>query len=147
MPTIEERIEIAAPRETVFAFTHDPANALLWQTNMTEYERATPDIVGKGERTKGVARVAGRRIEWLAEYTEYQEPEHAHLRSLESPMSFDIDWRFRDLGGGRTEFVYHQEVPEIGGFFGKLGDALVTRMYSRDVRSNLEKLKVLLEAE
>lgn len=33
------------------------------------------------------------------------------------------------------------------GFFGELTDPLVNRMYAKDVHSNLEKLKELLEAE
>ena len=32
------------------------------------------------------------------------------------------------------------------GFFGKLADPIVARMFSRDMRSNLEALRSLLEA-
>jgi hypothetical protein len=35
----------------------------------------------------------------------------------------------------------------MGGFFGKLADPLVTRMYAKDVKSNLEKLKDLVEEQ
>ena len=32
------------------------------------------------------------------------------------------------------------------GFFGKLGDAVVVKLYARDVKSNLANAKTLLEA-
>ena len=43
--------------------------------------------------------------------------------------------------------TWHQESETYGGFFGKLADPLVTRMYAKDVRSNLEKMKELVEAQ
>ena len=43
--------------------------------------------------------------------------------------------------------TFHQESASFfKGFLGKLADPVVTRMYARDVRRNLAKLKELLEA-
>jgi len=47
---------------------------------------------------------------------------------------------------GGTRISIRQEVAPCGGFFGKLADPLVTRMYSRDVRGNLVTLKDVLES-
>lgn len=60
-------------------------------------------------------------------------------------MEWTLETRFEDAGEGRTRVTFHQEIGELGGFFGKLGDNLVTRMYQRDVRSNLDEAKELLE--
>ena len=100
----------------------------------------------KGTRYRGVTRVAGKRIEWTSEITEFQPDERIEIRSLEAPMAFHLVQRIEPLRGDLCRFSVHQDVPDIGGFFGKLGDAVVTRMYSRDVSSNLEKLKTLLES-
>ena len=51
---------------------------------------------------------------------------------------------FSDEGSG-TRVTWLQESESLGGVF-KLADGLVMKLYSRDVRSNLEKAKTLLEA-
>ncbi len=45
-----------------------------------------------------------------------------------------------------SRVTYRVDVPNIGGFFGKLADPVVTRMYARDVRTSLENLKEVLES-
>jgi hypothetical protein len=54
--------------------------------------------------------------------------------------------RFEELGPSRTKVTIHQVTEEMGGFFGKIGDAMAVKLYERDVRSNLENLKLLMEA-
>jgi hypothetical protein len=41
----------------------------------------------------------------------------------------------------------HQELAPFEGFFSKPADPLVIRVYSRDVKGNLEKLEDILESE
>ena len=50
---------------------------------------------------------------------------------------------FTDEGSG-TKVTWLQESESLGGVF-KFADGLVMKMYSQDVRSNLEKAKTLLE--
>jgi hypothetical protein len=47
--------------------------------------------------------------------------------------------------GSGTEVTSFLE-SEAGGFFGKIGDAMASKMYSRQMRSDLENLKELLES-
>ena len=77
--------------------------------------------------------------------TEVEDGVGYTYESVESPMAFTYSYRFEDAEGG-TKVVFHQDVPTIGGFFGKLADPIVTRMYSRNVSANLANLKELLEA-
>ena len=65
--------------------------------------------------------------------------------STESPMAFTYSWRYEDADGG-TKVTLRQDVPSISGFFGKLADPIVTRMYARSVRADLENLKEILES-
>jgi hypothetical protein len=146
MPTIEESIEIARPCADVFAYATDPDRTTVYQSNVVEYGQETAGERDEGARDRGVVRVAGKRIEFTQEVAEWAPPKRAVLRSLDAPMTWEFEMRFEELGPSRTRVTFHQEVGELGGFFGKLGDALVTRMYSRDVRSNLENLKELLES-
>lgn len=144
MPTIEESIHIERPRDEVFSFVADPDNVTQFASNLVEYEQQSEGERGKGSVDRGVVRVAGKKFEFTSEIVEWQPGERMVHRSVESPMAWELTQRFEDEDGG-TKVTFHQEVPDMGGFFGKLGDAVVTKMYSRDVRSNLESLKILLE--
>lgn len=145
MPIVDESIIIKRPRKEVFAFATDPANVPLYSSNLIEFHQTTPGPVQKGTRDAGAVKVAGRRIDWTTEIVEFEEGRRSVSRSIDSPISFEIDLRYEDAEGG-TKVMWHQESTTFGGFFGKLADPLVNRMYSKDVRSNLEKLKELLEA-
>lgn len=142
MPHIEESINISRPLSEVFEFATNPANQTVFATNLLSYELLGP--LTKGAVAQGVTRVAGKKVEWTAEITEFEQDRRMDIRSLKSPMSWTITWLFTPSGDG-TEVRFVQDVPEIGGFFGRLADPIVTKMYSRDVRGNLEHLKLLLE--
>jgi uncharacterized membrane protein len=145
MPVVEESIVINKPRAEVFAFAADSANLLSWSSNIIEYEATPPGPVQADTTTKGVTRVAGRNVEWTARVTELEDGVMFGYQSVESPMAFTYAYRFEDAADG-TRVTFHQDVPTIGGFFGKLADPIVTRMYARNVASNLANLKELLEA-
>lgn len=142
VPRIEESIHIDRPVDEVFAFATEPANQTLIASNMLAFETDGP--MRKGARSEGVTKVAGRRVEWTSEVVEYEQDRRVEIRSVDAPMDFHITWSYTaDDGGTRVDFV--QEVPSVGGFFGRMSDPIVTKMYARDVRANLENLKVLLE--
>jgi carbon monoxide dehydrogenase subunit G len=147
MPTIDDSIDIDRSRDEVFAFIDDPANTVLTNSNVLEYEQEGDEPRGKGTRHRGMVKVAGRKIAFVDEVIEHRPPENVTLQSVEAPprMSWTLEFRFEELGPDRTRLHFHQEVPSLGGFFGKLSDGLVTRMYSKDVRSNLDSTKVMLE--
>jgi uncharacterized protein YndB with AHSA1/START domain len=146
VPTIEESIVITRPVDEVFAYATDPANVATWQSNIVEYEQETDGDRDIGARDRGTVRVAGKKMAFTQEVNAWDPPKTATMKSLEAPMSWELSFRFEPLGSDRTRVTIHQEVGEMGGFFGKLGDVMATKMYTRDVRSNLENLKLVLEA-
>jgi uncharacterized membrane protein len=146
MPEIEESIEIARPCAEVFDYATDVDNITLYQSNVVEYVQETPGERDKGARDKGTVRVAGKRINFTQEVSEFDPPHRAVMRSLEAPMTWELEMRFEELGPSRTKVTIHQVTEEMGGFFGKLGDAMAVKLYERDVRSNLENLKLLMES-
>lgn len=143
MPTIKESIRIDRPVEEVFAYANDPEHQTVIASNMVEFD-LDRERMEKGARASGATRVAGKRVEWSSEVTEYLEGQRVEMRSIEAPMDFHITWTYEPDGDG-TLVTFEQEVAELGGFFGRIADPVVTKMYSRDVRSNLESLKILLE--
>lgn len=145
MPVIEESIFISKPRSEVYGYVADSANLLAWSSNIIEYEASPPGPVQADTTAKGVTRVAGRNVDWSSKVTGLEEGVGFTYESIESPMAFTYSYRFEDAEGG-TKVTFHQDVPTIAGFFGKLADPIVTRMYSRSVSTNLANLKELLEA-
>lgn len=145
MPVVEETILIKSGRDDVFAFATDPANVPLYSSNLVEFEQTSDGAVGKGTTYRGVTKVAGKSIDWTSEVVEFDQGRLWVNRSVESPMEWEIQVKYED-DAGDTLVHWRQEIGSLGGFFGKLADPLVTRMYSKDVKSNLEKLKELLEA-
>ncbi len=146
MPEVEESVVIDRPRDQVFAFATDPTNVPLYNSNLIEFERLTPGPLKKGSQDRGAIKVAGKRMDWTAEAVEFEEGRRVAFRSIEAPVPFELEMTYEDVGDG-TKVTWHQESDSFGGFFGKLADPLVTRMYAKDLRSNLENLKELLEAE
>jgi uncharacterized membrane protein len=142
VPRIEEHIHIDRPVSEVFTFATDPDNQTLIAANMVRFDM--DGAMRKGARSEGVTKVAGRKVEWSSEVVEFEPDRRVEIRSVEAPMDFHITWSY-DAEGEGTRVGFVQEVPNVGGFFGKLGDGLVTKMYSRDVRANLENLKALCE--
>lgn len=145
MPVVEETILIKRPRDEVFAFATDPSNVTLYSSNLVEFEKTSEGPVGTGTTYRGVAKVAGKSLRWTSEVAEFEPGRRFVNRSVESPMAWEMQVRYED-DAGDTLIHWRQETDGYGGFFGKLADPLVTRMYSKDVKSNLEKLKELLEA-
>lgn len=142
MPEVTETIVINRPVEEVFAFATDPDNVMLYNTNLVDYSGEPPK---KGARAEGAVRVAGKKFSWTSEVIDYEENQRIVFRSIESPMSWTMTQSYEEHDGA-TRLTMHQDIGSLGSFFGKLADPLVTRMYSKDVRSNLEKLKELCEA-
>ena len=145
MPRVKESIVIDRSREDIRAFLKQPELTPMWQSNLVEYAQLDEGDPGKGTRHRGVVRVAGRRVEWTSEITEWDPVDFYEFRSIESPFEWRIRYDFEEDGDG-TRMSFDQEIAEVGGFFGKLADPLVTRMYARDVKANLGTLKDLLES-
>jgi uncharacterized membrane protein len=144
MLTVDESIVIDKPRPEVFEFFADPDNVAVYSSNLVDYEvvDGAPDQVGR--KAKFAVKVVGVRLEYTDELVERVPNERAKLVSREGRIPYSITLSFADEGSG-TKVTWLQESESLGGVF-KLADGLVIKMYARDVRSNLEKAKTLLEA-
>ncbi|MET0839203.1 MAG: SRPBCC family protein [Marmoricola sp.] len=144
MLTVEESVTIDKPRAEVSAFFADPDNVPVYSSNLVDYEVVSGGPTEIGRRAKFAVKVVGVRLDYTDELVEYVEGERAKLVSRDGKIPYSITLTFSDEGSG-TKVTWLQESESLGGVF-KLADGLVMKMYSRDVRSNLEKAKTLLEA-
>ncbi len=146
MPVVEESIVINRPRDQVFAYATDPTNIPVWASNFIEFQRLTPGPLRKGTQQRGAVKVAGKRMDFTAEAVEFEDGHRVVFRSIDAPVPFELEGTYEDVADG-TRVTLHQESDSFGGFFGKLADPLVTRRFAKDLRTNLDNLKELLEAE
>lgn len=144
MPEFHSTISIDRPREEVFTYLADPDTQTVWQSGLQEFDADWEDEPRVGDRARGTVKVAGKKVRWETEITEATRPERMAFRSVEAPFPFEISFTLVESGGS-TEVRYDGSTDEMGGFFGKLADPLVARMYQRDMNSNLANLKAILE--
>jgi carbon monoxide dehydrogenase subunit G len=143
MLTVEESIVVDKPRTEVAAFFSDPDNVAVYSSNLINYDVVSGGPQEIGRQAKFSVKVVGVRLDYTDELVEYVENERFKTTSRDGRIPYSITLTFADEGSG-TKVTWLQEVESLGGVF-KFGDSLVIKVYTRDVRSNLEKAKALLE--
>ncbi len=140
---VEESIEINRPVEEVFDYVVNPENLPEWSGLAIEVKDA-PGPLREGDAFTVVGKFLGRQFETPYERTSYESPRRYTDRAAGGPIP-DQDWTytFEEVSGG-TRLTRVAE-GEPGGFF-KLAEPLIERALKRQVRTDLETLKDLLEA-
>jgi uncharacterized protein YndB with AHSA1/START domain len=144
MLSTEHSTIINRPRKEVWDYATDPANQPVWLTNVIEQHASRAGQPEVGDRARNVGKVAGRRVTSTQEVTRVLPGEAIAFKSIEGPFTYGFAWSFEDADDG-TRFTIRGETPGFGGFFGKLTDPLVLRLFDRDMRASLENLKTILE--
>ena len=144
MLTIDETIVINRPRSEVWDFMIDPENVPVYSSNIIEYELVYGEKDKVGRKCRGAVKVAGRRLELTDEMVEIEEGRRAKTVSEDATVPYSLEFTYEDEGDG-TKITWHQEVESLKGVF-KFADPIVLKLYARDVRSNLDKAKTLLES-
>ncbi len=144
MLTVEESIVINKPRSEVWEFMSDPDNVVVYSSNVVDYEKVSGGDTEIGRVAKGAVKVAGRRLEFTDKLVEVEEARRGKLVSEDATIPFSLELIYDDEGDG-TKLTWHQEMESLKGVF-KFADPIVLRLYARDVRSNLEKAKTILES-
>ena len=144
MLTVEESIVINRPRMEVWEFMTDPDNVPVYSSNIVEYEMVSGEKHEVGRVCRGVVKVAGRRLELTDEMVEVEPGRGGKLVSKDATIPYTLSVDYVDEADG-TKVTWRQEVESLKGFF-KFADPIVMKLYARDVRSNLEKAKTILES-
>ena len=143
MLKIEESVVVDKPRQEVYEFLADPANVTLYSSNISEYEITSGQPTEVGRTARVVVKVAGIRLESTDELVEIDEGRMFKLESRDAKIPYTLTITLSDEGGG-TRVTWLQESESLKGVF-KLADSVVTKLYARDVRANLENAKTLIE--
>jgi uncharacterized membrane protein len=141
---VEENIEIDRPVEEVFDYVSEADNFPEWAGTAIEIRKGTPGPVREGDTFTAAIKFLGRRFETPYERTAF-EPNRRYMdRATGGPIpNQEWTYTFEEIPAG-TRLTRAVE-GEPGGFF-KLADPLIERALKRQVRTDLETIKDLLEA-
>jgi len=153
MTLVTASIDIAAPRERVFATMLDPARLNEWVTihrRVNDADGGAPHEGYEMDQTLCL-RGANFKVKWkLTEHEpnvratwEGRGPAGSYARTSYRLADLDGDG---DEGGGGTHFEYENEFKAPGGFIGKAASrVLVGGVPQREANRSLQRLKALLE--
>jgi uncharacterized protein YndB with AHSA1/START domain len=149
MIRVEESVEINRPVEEVFSYATNPQNFPEWVATVIEVRQDAPGAGGplrrEGERFTTMQQALGRRFEGPFEVIAYEPNRRYAYRSTGGhPVPVTMSFTYEAVSSEGTRFTPRIEA-EPGGFFGLVGPVL-ERAIRRQMRTNLETLKDLLEA-
>jgi uncharacterized membrane protein len=144
---VEESIEINRPVEEVFSYTSNPENFPQWAATVREVRQDTPGggpLNREGERFTAMQQALGRRFEAPFEVIDYETNRRYAHRSREGhPVPVTMYFTYEPVSSEGTRFTPRIEA-EPGGFFELVGP-VIEGVIRRQMRTNLETLKELLE--
>ncbi|MDQ2933749.1 MAG: SRPBCC family protein [Chloroflexota bacterium] len=134
---------IKRPVEDVFAVLSNPENSPKWSSASLEAKITSTGPIGVGSTARTVSKFLGKRLESEMELTEYEPNRKFAGQSKSGPFPFQISMTFEGTEGG-TRVNANMEA-EPSGFF-KLAEPLIVRTAKRQLQSDLDNLKDLMEA-
>jgi uncharacterized membrane protein len=145
LPTVEFELEvrIERPVREVFAYVTDVRNLPEWQESALEAEWEGDDPVATGSRIREKRTFLGRTAESELEVTGYDPDRSFDVEALSGPIRFRIRHGFEEIDGGTLLRVRAEA--EAGGML-RLAGPMVARQVERQFRSDLERLKKVLES-
>jgi uncharacterized protein YndB with AHSA1/START domain len=144
MERSEHTVEIAAPRERVFAWLVEPELMLRWIGGLREFHPLDPEP-GVGARSRQVVEVAGRRLDVESRITAF-EPERVVAAELDG-KGFHVATRHELEDGDGTTRVRAEAQTRLSGLAGRFLGGLADRGAQRKLEGDLARLRQLVEEE
>lgn len=143
MYEFENSIFINRPPQDVFNAITDFAKQPLWQSMVESAEWTSNGPAGVGSTMKVVARFLGREIDTEAQVTAWEPPHRIDWKGLNGPYPVEVTNTVEPQGEGTL--LTSVSRAEFGGFF-KLAAGLVGKQLQKQIGSNYESLKLLMES-
>lgn len=145
MPKLNASVVINRPIAEVSAFLDDPKNVPKWESGLIVSEQTSEGPVGVGNTGRRVNKIMGRRIESTWELTEYAPPARSAFKSTSGDISYTGSVELEAVDGG-TRVTYSVDA-QMSGFIWRLLDPLMGMFAQRQFRSDMNRLKEVLESE
>lgn len=136
-------IFINRPPQDVFSVITDPAKQSHWQNMAESAEWTSNGSHGVGSTQRAVAKFLGRKIETEIEITAWEPPHRVDYKFVNGPYPAQVSNTLQPQGEGTL--LTAQSQGEMGSFF-KLAEGLVARQLEKQLATNFESLKLLMES-
>ena len=143
MIELERSLTIRRPVEEVFAFVTNVENSPRWQAWAVDARVVSEGPLGVGTRYEYVARFLGRKIESQSEVTAYEPDKRYAWKVTSGPIPAEASLDFEPVNEGTRIILTGKGEP--GGFF-RLAEPPIGRILKRQVDTDIENLKDLLES-
>ena len=140
---INNSIFIKRPLQDVFNIITDPTKQSIWQNLAESAEWTTNGSTGVGSTMKVAARFLGRKIESVFEVTAWEPPNRVDYKYVDGPYPVEVTNTLEPQGEGTLLSSLSQG--EMGSFF-KLAEGLVARQLKKQLATNYESLKLMMES-
>ena len=137
-------ILINRPQEDVFEAIMDPDKQPEWQSMLESMEWTSNGSTGVGSTMKTVSKFLGRKIEAEIEITTWDPPNRIDWKITNGPYPVDVTNELESQGAGTL--LTSTSSAEFGGFF-KLAEGLVGKQIKKQIDTNYESLKLLMESD
>jgi uncharacterized membrane protein len=139
----EHEITILRPADQVFAVLSDVRNTPKWHPSAIEEYFTSDPPVGVGSTRKSIAKAFGIRVENEAEVTVFDPNNALGLRSIQSPVPFEISILLTEVDGATT-ITWTEDLRPSG--FLRAVTRVTSRLQNRQTRIGLRQLKQLIES-
>ena len=143
MATFGKSVLINRPQQEVFDFVSDPTKNVEWQSIALSAEWTSKGPIGVGSTLHSVDRFLGRKMESTAKVTIWDPPNRTTMKSASGPFAFEIAFELESKENG-TQLTM-SVTAEFRGFF-KIAEGLAARQAQKQIDTDLEALKLVLEA-
>jgi uncharacterized protein YndB with AHSA1/START domain len=137
--TVETTIN--PPRATVAEYVTDPTNEPNWIRGIVESTPLAPGPIHKGSRVRRLAKFMGRQIDYTPEVIDL-DPDRRLVMKTDKPFLMTIEYEFSERDGST---VFRQRLQGGPGGIMGLFSPLMASMVKRNVRSDMERLRTMLE--
>ncbi len=144
MVTVGKELVINRTQQDVFDFMSDPANASQWQSSNVSAEWTTEEPIGVGSTQHSVSRLLGRKIDSTMELTTWDPPNRYSFKVVSGPIPFEANIEFVPEEDG-TKVTFRGNA-EVGGFF-KIAEGLVGKQFQKQLDTDWDALKLILETQ
>ena len=145
---IEQSIVIDRPRAEVFAYLADRRHDPVWMGSVVESEwldgEASPSV---GRRGRMALKVFGRRTETVDEVSEFVPGERIAHRTVQGTFRLNTACLTAAEGTGTRATVVAEGESFVEGRLGRFADPLIAGVMRRSFKTDLRRLKRILESE
>jgi uncharacterized membrane protein len=144
---LNEQVVISAPRQLVWDYITEPANALHFMSGVTRWEVQGEQPKGLGARYRVLFRVGAAEVGGLIEIVEFEEPCDMAWSSV-TGLDQRGRWRLRELAEDRTRVEFRLAYGVAGaGIAGLVAEIVAAPTMGSHLRRTLHQLKRQVEHE